>query len=290
MNKLLLNNGGQPVFLDDLGVLQDLPTEQVSGIIESIIDFAGWPSPSYNEELKEYVPIGGRFIGSGRVTGCFISLNVNNVTLNTTTGIVTCQFKAGYVYVNGELLKYDATTLEIANGSPFYVIVRTEYDNQRTLDDGTRAYCKEIKRAVLSSETSTTEECYSSAYMGDLLDLIYMSAEHRLTSTKWKEQNFTELFNGMSGYVKYRTFPNFVRYEIYLHSDIYETASLESGRLKLARANFSCSGKSPMMYINGKFCQVEISGIIMYLNIYGGVSSVIPNDYPVSITFDVPYL
>ena len=287
MNKVIFNEGGQPVFLDDLELLQELSLAQIGGIVEPIMDGSTWPVYEYSTGFKNLFPV-----GTGSLVGCFVSLNLTAYGRNDTTRVAECHFRAGYVYVNGELLKYDAATLNLSYGVPFYVIVKKEYAEQRTLDNGSAAYCKETKRAVLSASPSTTDECYSSAQIGDLMDSIYNLTWIRMrqAARNWTTISFTGA-NGFSGVIKYCYLPDCIRYNIVLTSSASGDASLNSSyRIALASGTFPGDpNNSPIMFVNGRPCYLEFLMGSLYLRFADGSFTSVPySRININTTFDIP--
>lgn len=282
MNKLKFNEGGQPIYLDDLEVLQKLPTEQATGILEPIIEGSKWPTYEYSMGFKQLFPV-----GTGTLVGCFISLNLASFSKNDTTRICECEFRQGYVYINGELMKYEAVTLSLSYGAPFYVIVKTEYTEQRTLDNGEAAYCRESKRAVLSSSPSITDECYSSEIIGDLMDSIYNQTWIRIrkAARNWTTISFTGSYS-FTGTIKYCAMPDGYRFSISLSATSTEVIDSD---LPLGTGAFPGTyWESPMLVSNGIFFTLRKIENTLYFIRALKTDKVTPNKIHISTTFDVP--
>lgn len=97
MNRLLFNEGGQPVCLDDLKTLQDLMVETIKALVSSLVRTNVFI-------LNEYSLLG------------FIS----------DSGSYKTTLSAGTLVVDGDFLPWPETTLTLeAPGQPIYICVKT---------------------------------------------------------------------------------------------------------------------------------------------------------------------
>ena len=217
MNKIIFNNGGQPVFLDDLKVIQDLAGESLPGVLEAIVKSA--VSPYLENWTSDSIL--GTIIPMGEITenaeGFWIA-PACSCEKNDTTRKVRLTMYAGYVCIGGELLHYDQTEIEVAYGAPFYVIVKKEEEDRRILANGSEAACKECKYAVISSGASVTDECHSSAKIGSLPDAIckIIKAKNNV-EVAWRNIDVT-FDNLYGGTVKYQELTDCFRYHINISS------------------------------------------------------------------------
>ena len=213
MNKVLFNTGGQPVYLDDLETIQDLASESLPGVLKQLVRSA---IPAYGywtsgDILGNKVPLGGV---STSAKGFFIT-PFCLISRNDETKKAVLDFaEGGYVCIGDELLEYAATKIEVDYGSPFYVIVKKDVLDNRSLDNGEIAACRERKYAVISKESSETD-CYSSADLCSLADAIYniVSARRSVVESQWKKLS-VDFLNGYSGSVEYRETTDSYRYRI----------------------------------------------------------------------------
>lgn len=177
MNKLIFHEGGQPVYLNDLQMLQ----EQFADMIGSFIDLLTYPQ--FNRSTWEvaecnfytYWKIGRKTDGSlNPKNGFFWNLKLENYSSAIYPGTVT--LAPGYVYIKGEMLKYERTTLSDSGleDREFFVIVKSRDDDLRTLDNGETVNCVSRKYAVLSTERpEASEEFYSSHTISSVVENLY---------------------------------------------------------------------------------------------------------------------
>lgn len=216
MNKVLFNNGGQPVYLDDLETIQGLASDVLPGVLKQLVRsaipaYGFWTSGAV---LGNLVPLGSV---SPSAKGFFITPYCTISRNDDTKKVVLDFFEGGYVCIGNELLEYAATKIEVAYGSPFYVIVKKDYET-RILDNGEVAACKEHKYAVISKDPSESD-CYSSAELCSLADAIYniVSARRKIVEEKWTKLSVS-FMNGYYGTVEYRETTDSYRYKINIAS------------------------------------------------------------------------
>lgn len=247
MNKVLFNNGGQPVYLDDLETIQGVASDVLPGVLKQLVRsaipaYGFWTSGAV---LGNLVPFGSVSPGA---KGFFITPYCTISRNDDTKKAVLDFWEGGYVCIGEELLEYAATKIEVDYGSPFYVIVKKDYEN-RTLDNGEVAACKEHKYAVISKDASESD-CYSSADLCSLADAMYNIVFARrgvVLENSWKKLNVYFL-NGYSGTVEYRETTDSYRYRINISStdtnnktgniDLFDTT--ESGWPGGYRNSVSC--------------------------------------------------
>ena len=217
MNKVLFNNGGQPVYLDDLETIQSLASDVLPGVLKQLVRSA-IPAYSYwtsGDVLGNIVPLGSVSTSAkGFFITPFCAISRNDVTKK----VVLDFFEGGYVCIGNELLEYTASKIELDYGAPFYVIVKKELLENRSLDNGEVAACKEHKYAVITKDPSESD-CYSSAELCSLADAIYniVSARRKIVEEKWTKLSVS-FMNGYSGTVEYRETTDSYRYKINIAS------------------------------------------------------------------------
>lgn len=183
MNKLIFHEGGQPVYLNDLQMLQ----EQFADMIGSFIDLLCYSQ--FNRSTWEVAEcnfythwkIGIKPDGSlNPKNGFFLNLKLENYSSAIYPGTVT--LAPGYVYIKGEMLKYERTTLSDSGleDREFFVIVKSRNDDQRTLDNGETVNCVSRKYAVLSTERpEASEEFYSSHTLCSVVEILHSKMNMR---------------------------------------------------------------------------------------------------------------
>lgn len=174
MNKLVFHEGGQPVFLNDFQTLQD----QFAELIGSFIGLTTYTDLNRTtKEIAECNFYKRAHIGIGAnneaqvKNGFFLNLKLDYYVDSTFTASIA----PGYVYINGEMLKYERTVLTLTDADPeFFIIVKTREEDLRTLDNGEEAYCVLRKYAVLSRERPDgAEEYYSSHTIMSFIENLY---------------------------------------------------------------------------------------------------------------------
>lgn len=218
MNKVLFNTGGQPVYLDDLETIQKLASESLPGILKLLVrsaipDYIGyWTSDNIFNNLVPMGSVSTESKGFFITPFCVISRN------DVTQKLVLKFIDGGYVCINNEILEYEKTEVDIDYYSPFYVIVKKDNLDNRTLDNGEQVPCTEHKYAVISKDAAETD-CYSSAELCSLTDAIYniVSAKRSVAENKWKKLS-VGFMNGYAGTVEYRELSDCYRYRINISS------------------------------------------------------------------------
>lgn len=170
MNKLKFNDGGQPVYLDDLNVLQELPAEYASAILGGLLT-----SPVIEGEintLKATVPLG---TDENHIVGYFLHFYPLRIGDSN-----RWRFDPGAIYIGGEILDFDMAVVELTSNNPFYVIVHEDEQDIRTLDNGSQGGCKVSRYAELSATPSETLPSYPSSMLGDLMDAITLKVRSKL--------------------------------------------------------------------------------------------------------------
>lgn len=170
MNRLLFNEGGQPVCLDDLKTLQDLMVETIKALVSSLVRTNVFI-------LNEYSLLGFSF-DSGRY----------KTTLS-----------AGTLVVDGDFLPWPETTLTLESpGQPIYICVKNKEEDIRTFEDGQSRNCTQSKEVYVSTDQTGADQAYNLYNLHSMLDL--------LSSALGIERNNTNVpvtfFNGYSGKVK----------------------------------------------------------------------------------------
>lgn len=184
MNKLVFHEGGQPIYLNDFQTLQEQFTDIMGAFID-LMTYSQLNRTSY--EVDECNFYQRAHIGRGpnneaqQKNGFFVNLkldyyidNYSPVPNAQSPGIFQASLFPGYVYINGEFLKYERTVLTLTDSNPeFFVIVKTQDEDLRTLDNGEQAYCVRKKYAVLSTERPETGEYYSSHTIMSFVENFY---------------------------------------------------------------------------------------------------------------------
>lgn len=207
MNKLKFNAGGQPVYLDDLNVLQELPAEYASAILRGLLT-----SPDIEGEIKKFKAMFP--FGTENKLGYFLHFYPKQIDGNR------WRFDPGCIFLDGEILDFAGGEFDLVSGSPFYVIVHNDPLNVRTLDNGSQESCGVSLYAEISATPSETLPSYPSSQLGDLMDTIFLKIREKLNgaSDEWIPLQ-VDFFNGYSGTVEYRELTDCYRIRIDIHSE-----------------------------------------------------------------------
>lgn len=192
MNKLRFNEGGQPVFLNDLQLLQDNFFEVWDTILKLLAN---------GEDV-------------------FVLDDYPYSVDQTVAGQKTMTFPAGIIVVRGELYAYEAASLTTTDiDAKPYVCLQNVTDDVRLFEDGQERPCRSIGRAYLSYDTTGVDEYY---YFTDLvwnktLPLL-LKKKLQLVKDSWEDIDVT-FYNGFSGKVQKRV----VEGETYIRINIKST-------------------------------------------------------------------
>ena len=177
MNKLRFNEGGQPMFLNDLELLQNNMIEVWDTILKLLAD---------GEEV-------------------FVLDDYPYEVDQTVAGQKTMTFPAGILVVRGELYAYDGASLTTTDiDAKPYICLQNTTDDVRLFEDGQERPCRTIGRAYLSYDTTGVEEYY---YFTDLvwkktLPLL-LKKKLELNDIPWVDIPVT-FYNGFTGQVQRR--------------------------------------------------------------------------------------
>ena len=139
MNRLLFNEGGQPVCLDDLKTLQDLMVETIKALVSSLVRTNVFI-------LNEYSLLGFSF-DSGRYKR----------TLS-----------AGTLVVDGDFLPWPETTLTLESPEqPIYICVKNKEEDIRTFEDGQSRNCTQSKEVYVSTDQTGADQAYNLYIWGE---------------------------------------------------------------------------------------------------------------------------
>ena len=165
MKKLKFNEGGQPIFLDDIQTLQNSMNSAVCAIVEALLT-SDWS-----------------------VTG------VTAAFLSDPTRVANGGYVSGWLYYDGNLLQYtNNLTYAIFAPSGYLNIYKTEADS-RVMADGSTANCTETMYATVDS----AEDAQALASI-DWKTVSVMT--ELVTKVKWTNTGVT-LKNGYAGVLKY---------------------------------------------------------------------------------------
>ena len=137
MNRLLFNEGGQPIFLDDIKLLQD-------------------NDASFNRQFLNAVTGGSPIFLIKRLESKLISVDPSKLT-------TTAKIFANSVVLSGEIIDFPETTVTVRTwNDPVYVCV-TETENEgREFEDGQERACRLSRQAYISTNKDGRSEEHTS--------------------------------------------------------------------------------------------------------------------------------
>lgn len=190
MNKVIFNEGGQPVYLDDLRHLQECPSE----LMESMVACLGGSD-------------GGMLLEPLRVSTAIS----DDATLDdrgyATKGGVTVTIHANKIIHGGNIIPFAATALQ-TYGADIMVGIRQTMSDARIFADGQSRTCREVWTAILycDGEVDADAEHIVASYRLFDLESLDEVAARRLgvcpPETRWKQLPVV-FYNGYSGSVRY---------------------------------------------------------------------------------------
>ena len=164
--KLKFNDGGQPVYLDDLKTIQD----NHFNVWKSMFGVMTMNTEAFLMESvdKEYKSGGRVKVGSGEIV------------------------------VNGVACRFEGKELTTSN--PIYILIKRSNEDYREFADGQTRSCIETMTATLSTSTAGADTAYKLDELETFLDLLGKAME----ANKKKEEAVVTFMNGYSGKVSIR--------------------------------------------------------------------------------------
>ena len=177
MNRLLFNEGGQPIFLDDIKLLQD----NDASFNRQFLNAVTGDSPIFLIKRLELKPV-----------------SVDPSKLTTTAKIF-----ANSVVLSGEIIDFPDTTVTVRTwNDPIYVCV-TETENEgREFEDGQERPCRLSRQAYISTSKDGVNVAYNILELPTLTELLRRNLGLGGVDT-WKNIPVT-FFNGYTGKVQYQ--------------------------------------------------------------------------------------
>lgn len=191
MNKLIFNTGGQPVFLDDLGLLQDNAGDALKLLVRGVCGGVGAfmvERPSLEEKEGQ----------SG-----------------------TYELGAGTLVVDGEPMDWNETVIQMAQQSQeIYLCVKRTETGRRVFEDGQSRNCVSSSTVTVSLVTDGSDEYYTYQKLPTFAEVVkdYLGKTERL----WTNVD-ASFFNDYTGIVAYKELDDCYRVKI----DIKSTSTAE---------------------------------------------------------------
>lgn len=204
--KLLFSEGGQPIYLDDLQLIQDHSANQLNMLMKAL--------------------------GIGNEVFLLNDMTANLVSVDTNTGISTIAFERNWLYANEQIYEIPNTEFEVRswNQHVYAHIVETNSDN-RSFVNGTNHDCLKSSEALLSLQEPQVGMSWDISSLPTLFQIIspkvlkYQEQTQAPTPT-WK--NLSVAFrNGYTGVVQYKDLEDcyLVRINISSTEDVWNNNS-----------------------------------------------------------------
>ena len=177
MNRLLFNEGGQPIFLDDIKLLQD----NDAGFNRQFLNAISGKSSAFLLQHLDMKP-----------------LSVDQEKLTTTAKVY-----AGSIVVAGEIIDFPESTVTVKTWSdPLYVCIKETENEEREFEDGQTRPCRKSVQAYISTSKDGAKVVYNVLELPTLTELLRRNLGLGGVDT-WKNIPVT-FFNGYTGKVQYQ--------------------------------------------------------------------------------------
>lgn len=194
MNKIIFSEGGQPLFLNDIKLLQDNSLSVFTSLLLGIV-------------------------GRGNNVFLLHPYTFDTEIIDEDEGIVRLTVHGNSIVINGEIIEFPSASFlntEVAEKGIVCVCIRRIQEDMRTFEDGQDKCCIEKATAYLSCETQGISEFYDITELSSLIELL----STRLgipTVAVWANVPVT-FYNGYSGTVSYKISDGLVQLKIEISS------------------------------------------------------------------------
>ncbi len=187
MNRLKCNEGGQPVYLDDLETLQANDMQSMALLLAALTGSEG--AYLLQEQKGEVADDEGKQM----------------------------KMYGGAAVVNGEIVKWGDTTLTVDSwDDPLYLCIRRTDADQRTFEDGQTRACATKTEGYLSTNNSGTTESYLVTSLPVMSNLVRKAIG--IKEEAGYRQLKVSFMNGYSGTVAVKELTDVYRYKIDIKS------------------------------------------------------------------------
>lgn len=191
MNRLLFSEGGQPVCLDDLKLLQDNEQESIKLLLSALVDTKVFLLDKIKMDLPK----------------------------KSEDGRVYFTVKAGTLVVDGELLSWNDTKLSIADiAKDKYLCVRDIETDSRIFEDGQSRACVKAKEAYFSLSNEGASLSYNMLQLPVFADLLKKKLNIAVDKN-WKDIAVT-WSNGYTGSFQCQDLGNYYKCRISIKSSL----------------------------------------------------------------------
>ena len=189
MNKLLFNEGGQPVYLDDLEMIQSEPLNQTGMLLKAL--------------------------GAG--TSMFLMDGFTGKYLDRdSSGKSAYAVNRNWLVKDGTVYELPATSVVIGDGETLYVGLKTTEGDERNFDDGQSRACVSSTTAYYST-TKTDDSMVDVKSLKTLWELTAPLLQQATPTESYKKMDVV-FENGFSGTVEYKNVGDAWRFRIDISS------------------------------------------------------------------------
>lgn len=272
MNRLVFSEGGQPVCLDDLKLLQDNEQNDIKTIFLALSDSKAFLLSKMNVENLEVV--------NGSKTGFTL--------------------KSGSIVIDGEFFSWQDTRLVIDDwNQPIYLCVRESESDNRTFEDGQDRMCI-LQKSVYASISNEGASSYYNIYDLPMFTDLLKTKLNVAVDNNWKNMDVT-FSNGYSGTVQYQELQYYYKVRINVKSSsrswtsssdqtvfIFDSEKYPNAITECASTSFMTGGdtmyrvKEAHLLIYGERCILSSETIDFSMDTYS------PGDCYINVIFDVP--
>lgn len=191
MNRLLFSEGGQPVCLDDLKLLQDNEQESIKLLLSALVDTKVFLLDKIKTDLPK----------------------------KSEDGRVYFTVKAGTLVVDGELLSWNDTKFSMTDfAKDKYLCVRDIETDSRIFEDGQSRACVKAKETYVSLSNEGASLSYNIFQLPVFADLLKTKLNIAVDKN-WKDIAVT-WSNGYAGSFQYQDLGNYYKCRISINSSL----------------------------------------------------------------------
>lgn len=195
MNRLKINEGGQPVYLEDLQLLQDNEIQSIGLLLSAF--------------------------GRGRST-MLLEQPTYQHTEND-AGDFVIKVSKGTAFINGDFVSWDDTVVvEPQSEDYLWLCVREIPGDKRTFDDGQSRSCIVFREGYISADPSGAVVSYKLTALRCIAEYIQDLIGYKISVWQNIKVSF---FNGYSGTVKYKELDDCYRVSVDIRSSSYANLS-----------------------------------------------------------------
>lgn len=193
MNRLKFNEGGQPVYVDDLETLQENDVTSMKRLLETLTG-----------GVKAYL--------LADVSAEVVSVDVDK---STTTG----KIHGGVAVVDGEFVAWDEATIVLQTwADPIYLCIKRTETDSRTFEDGQTRACAVETKGYISTDKSGATESYNINDLPVMKDLVRKAIDIA-DEPSYRQLNVT-FRNGYTGRVMVKELSDVYRVKVDIKAKI----------------------------------------------------------------------